>query len=210
MPKPAIVLVLAVLLWAPLVRRVAAQGVDDNSPRYSLSSARAQKIIERRARAVMLAIKARDMQRLATFVHPGRGVRFSPYISVDTKTERALSRQQVVNLYWSRRRLVWGEADGSGDPIRLTFRQYLKRYVYRQDLLSDREVGYNPLNRRGPGTAINNLLEVYPRAILVRYSHEGITGPQGGAMDWQQLWLVFEKWRGEWYLVGIANNEWTI
>jgi hypothetical protein len=210
MRKPGIVLILAMLVSAAFAGKAAAQAVDDNAPRYSLSPAQAQKIIERRARAVMLAIKARDMQKLATFVHPRLGVRFSPYISVDTKKERALSRRQLVNLYASRRRFMWGEADGSGDPIRMTFRQYLKTYVYRQDLLSGQEVGYNPEHRQGPGTAINNLLEVYPRAILVRYSHEGVTGPRGGAMDWQQLWLVFEQWGREWYLVGIANNEWTI
>lgn len=158
----------------------------------------------------MQAIKSRDMQRLASFVHPRKGVRFSPYIHVDTKTTRVLSRRQVVSLYRSNRRLVWGLADGSGDPIRMTFRQYLKSFVYRLDLLTDREVGYNPAERRGPGTDINNLLETYPRSILVRYSHPGITAPEGGAMDWQQLWLVFEKWGGEWYLIAIANNEWTI
>ncbi|HYO90062.1 MAG TPA: hypothetical protein VEQ40_00420, partial [Pyrinomonadaceae bacterium] len=98
----------------------------------------------------------------------------------------------------------------SGDPIRMSFRHYLSRFVYRQDLLKANEVSYNPPYRQGPGTSINNLLEVYPRAILVMYGHEGITAPQGGGMDWQQLWLVFEKFGREWYLVGIVNNEWTI
>lgn len=209
MRKLAAILIAATLLPAAFMRSASAQDVDGDTPQYSLSSTRAEKIIAGRARSIMLAIKNRDMQRLASFVHPGKGVRFSPYISVNPKIERVLSRSQVVNLYRSRRKLTWGESD-AGDPIRLTFRQYLSRWVYRLDLLTDDAVGYNPAYRQGPGTSINNLLEVYPRAILVRYSHEGITGPQGGAMDWQQLWLIFEQSGREWYLVGIANNEWTI
>jgi hypothetical protein len=210
MRKLAAALIAATLLPAAFTQRATAQDVYGNIPQYNLSSAQAKKIIEARARQVMLAIKNRDMQRLASFVHPRKGVRFSPYVYVDKKTARALSRQQVVNLYRSRQRLVWGEQDGSGDPIRMTFRQYFSRYVYRMDLLTDKEVGYNPPDRGGPGTDINNVLENYPRAILVRYAHDGITGPQGGAMDWQQLWLVFEKMGNDWYLVGIVNNEWTI
>jgi hypothetical protein len=150
------------------------------------------------------------MRKLSTFVHPKRGVRFSPYVYVEPEKDRVLSRQQVVTLYRSNRRLVWGDQDGSGDPIRLTFRQYLNGYVYHQDLLNGNEVGYNPESRQGPGNTVNNILENYPRAILVVYSHEGTTGPQGGAMDWQQLWLVFEKYGDDWYLVGIVNNEWTV
>lgn len=210
MQKLAAILIAALLLSTALCFKAAAQDVYGNTPQYSLSSAQAKRITERRARQIMLALRNRDMRRLASFVHPRKGVRFSPYVSVSLRTDRVLSRRQVVNLYRSNRRLVWGEGDGSGDPIRMTFRQYLKRFVYRQDMLSDREVGYNPESRRGPGTSVNNVLETYPRAILVRYSHEGITGPQGGAMDWQQLWLVFEKLGNRWYLVGIVNNEWTI
>jgi hypothetical protein len=210
MRKLAAILIAATLLSSAFMQRATAQDVNGNIPQYSLSSAEAKKIIEARARQIMLAIKNRDMQRLASFVHPRKGVRFSPYVYVDKKMAMVLSRQQVVSLYRSKRRFVWGEQDGSGDPIRLTFRQYLRSYVYRQDLLTDKEVGYNPPDRGGPGTDINNVLENYPRAILVRYAHAGITGPRGGAMDWQQLWLVFEKSGNDWYLVGIVNNEWTI
>jgi len=200
-------LLAALLISSPFVQRAAAQ---DEGPRYTLSPEEAKRLTEAKGRQIMLALKNRDMRRLSSFVHPTRGVRFSPYVYVEPKKERVLRRGQLVSLYRSGRRLVWGEGDGSGEPIRMDFRHYLSRFVYRQDLLKANEVSFNPPSRRGPGTSVNNLLEVYPRSILVVYSHEGITGPQGGAMDWQQLWLVFEKLGRDWYLVGIVNNEWTI
>lgn len=203
-------LLAALLLSAGLTYEAGAQDGASDTARYSLSPAEARRLTEAKAGQIMLALRNREMRRLASFVHPGRGVRFSPYVSVDKKSDRVLSRGQLVSLYRSGRRLVWGEADGSGDPIRMNFRHYLSRFVYRQDLLKANQVSYNPPYIQGPGTSVNNLLEVYPRAILVLYSHEGITAPQGGGMDWQQLWLVFEKQGRDWYLVGIVNNEWTI
>jgi hypothetical protein len=210
MRKNYAILLAALLISFVFAQRGAAQNNSDDAPRYSLSPAEAKRLTEAKGRQIMLALKNREMRRLASFVHPTLGVRFSPYVYVDTKTTRVLWPGQLVALYGSGRRLVWGEADGSGNHIVMTFREYLSTFVYRQDLLKANQVSYNPPNRQGPGTSVNNLLEVYPRAAFVMYSHEGITAPQGGAMDWQQLWLVFEKLGREWYLVGIVNNEWTI
>ncbi|HEX8749124.1 MAG TPA: hypothetical protein VF717_18250 [Pyrinomonadaceae bacterium] len=210
MRKHFAILLAALLLPALFAQRAAAQNTSADAPRYSLSPAEAKRLTEAKARQIMLALRNRDMRKLSGFVHPRRGVRFSPYVYVDTKTTRVLSPGQLVSLYRNGRRLVWGEADGSGNHIVMSLREYLNKFVYRQDLLKANQVSYNPPNRQGPGTSVNNLLEVYPHATFVMYSHEGITAPQGGAMDWQQLWLVFEKVGRQWYLVGIVNNEWTI
>lgn len=199
----------ALLCSSPFAPKAAAQYPGER-PNYTLSPAQAKQVIAGRARQVMIAIKNRDMRTLASYVHPRKGVRFSPYAYVD-KTHRVLNRQQLVRLYNSRQRLVWGEYDGSGDPIRLTLRQYLSRFVYRQDLLTDKDPSYNPERPQGGGTTINNIGEAYRgNIIVVGYGHEGITAPQGGGMDWQALFLVFEKLGTQWYLIGVVNDEWTI
>lgn len=210
MRRLATILIATLLFSSLFAPRAAAQDQSDR-PNYALSPAQAKQVIAGRARQVMLAIKNRDMRALASYVHPRKGVRFSPYAYVDRKTHRALNRQQLVRLYNSRQRLVWGEYDGSGDPIRLTLRQYLSRFVYRLDLLTDKDPSYNPERPQGGGTTINNIGEAYRgNIIIVGYGHEGITAPQGGGMDWQSLFLVFEKLGSQWYLVGVVNDEWTI
>ncbi|MCA1558409.1 MAG: hypothetical protein LC731_07715, partial [Acidobacteria bacterium] len=128
MRKVVPLLIAATLISGGLLQRVAAQ--TGGPPKYMMSSAEAKKIIETPARAVMLALKNRDMKSLSGFVHPRKGVRFSPYVYVDPKKERVLSRQQLVSLYRSRQKRVWGDEDASGDPIRMTFRQYMSAYVY--------------------------------------------------------------------------------
>ena len=176
------------------------------TPTPAMSPAAAQRIIAERTRQVVGALRQRDMQRLATFVHPMRGVRFSPYVSAQPNSDRRFTRAQLLNAWRSRRRFLWGEQDGSGDPIRLTFRRYFAQYVYDKDFARVTEVSYNTIGN--PGTLINNLLETYPQAIFVSYFHPG-SDPRYGGMDWRSLWLVYEQHRGTWYLVGIAHGEWT-
>lgn len=171
-----------------------------------LSPTEARRIIERRARQIVLALRARDMRRLAQFVHPERGVRFSPYAFIEPGTHLVFTRAQLRNLMTSRRRYVWGSYDGSGDDIRLTFQQYYNAFVYDKDFARVGEVLYNVQRMRG--SSLDNLREVYPREIFVEYYYPG-TSARGG-MDWASLRLVFAEHRGAWYLVGIIHDQWTI
>lgn len=172
----------------------------------TLSAAQAKTIIEGRAREVLLALKARNMQRLSTFAHPQKGVRFSPYVYVDSASDRKLSSSQIRTFYSNNRRYTWGEYDGSGETIRLTFKQYLNRFVYSRDFLKSTDVGYNTKATRG--NTANNAFDVYPRAIFVDYYLPDLADPTG--MNWRSLWLVFEKQNQTWYLVAVMNDEWTI
>jgi hypothetical protein len=188
------------------VRSGAAQTPTASAPSQGrLSPAEAKKIIAARALEVLRAIKRRDMRRLSSFVHPDKGLRFSPYVYVE-KGDRVMSRSQVGNLLRSNRRYLWGEQDGSGAPLRLTARQFFNRYIYDKDFLRAREVNYNTLSGRGNTT--NNVLDFYPQAIAVEYFIPG-TNPRFGGMDWGSLWLVFEQKGDDWYLVGLVNDEWT-
>jgi hypothetical protein len=105
-------------------------------------------------------------------------------------------------------RYLWGEEDGSGDPIRLTYAAYHRKFVYDHDYLRAKQITYNSENLSS-GNLVNNLWQTYPSAIIVEYHFPGFDEKYGG-MDWNSLWLVFEKQGSEWYLVGIAHGEWTI
>ena len=211
MHKLATILLAAVVVLTPLFNvghRAQAQTQTEDTERGRLSPAEAERIIATRAREVMRALKRRDMQRLATFVHPQKGVRFSPYVYVEPKSHRVVKRGQSPAFTVASGGSSGAKQDGSGDPIRLTFRQYFDGYVYRQDLLTDKKPAYNAPAQGG--NTISNVLATYPRAVTVTYGHDGITGPEGGAMDWQRLTLVFERLGNQWYLTGIVNDEWTI
>jgi hypothetical protein len=169
-----------------------------------LSPAEAERIIAARSRFVVNVLRRRDMQGLARFVHPTRGLSFSPYPG-GYPSDLTLTRRELISAWRSRRARVWGEEDGTGDPIRLTFRRYFARYVYDRNYSRVGVVSYN--RPTGHGNNINTLLENHPRAILVEYHVPG-RDPRYNGMDWRSLWLVFERAGREWFLVRIAHDEW--
>lgn len=160
------------------------------------------------ARRVAAVIDAPDFGALAGLAHPGKGIRFSPYSRVDTATDRRLSREQIRVLSTSPDSLLWGSYDGSGEPIRLTFRQYFAKFVRDFDLLAAPRVAVDSAPM-GTGNAINNVREAYPGARIVEFNTPG-TDPRYGGMDWRSLWIVLERSGPRWYVVGLVHGSWTI
>lgn len=180
----------------------------DEPPR--IPPAEAERVIAARARQALAALKAGDMRRFAAFVHPQKGVRFSPYASVLPDEDRVLKRNQLAQIWASSKRYNWGGGgyDGSGDPIRLTLRKYHQRFIFDHDFTRAKNIAYNPANM-SHGNTPNNISAIYPNSIAVEYHFPGFKAKFDG-MDWSSLWLVFEKTGGQWYLVGIVHDEWTI
>ena len=193
-------MVAAVFLAAGMLLRCLPVRAADPVP------AGTRRAVVRRSGEVVAALRARDMARLSRFVHPGKGLRFSPYVYVQRDSDRIFTRAQVARLARDPKRYTWGAYDGSGEPIRMTFPEYHKRFVYDNDYARAGEINVNTVKRRG--NTVNNLRSVYPRSIAVEFFVPG-TGEQKDH-NWGSLWLVWQKKGAVWYLVGIAHDAWTI
>lgn len=160
------------------------------------------------ASTVMNALRNKDMNQLAAWVHSEKGLRFSPYAHVDTKNDLVFSKDEVEGLMKDSTKRVWRTFAGSGDLIELTFADYYKRFIYDADFIQTAEIAVN--KGLGQGTMINNLNEVYPKEKydFVEYHIEGID-PSVEGMDWRSLRLVFEKIGEDHALVGIIHDQWT-
>ena len=155
--------------------------------------------------AVLQAVSNSDLEKLSTYIHPQKGLRFSPYSYVDLKRNIVLKRDQLTKAVWDKS-FTWGNYDGSGEPINLTTRAYFKKFLYDQDFLHTKTIGLNHII--GQGNTKNNAFEVYPSAIIVEYYYPGTEMYSG--MNWKSLRLLFEKSGRDWYLVGIIHDQWTI
>lgn len=173
-----------------------------------LSSQQAERIIAGRAKSIIQALKAGDIAKVSTFVHPKKGLRFSPYASVLPDEDRLVKRNQLVQMWAGQKRYKWGGYDGSGDPIWLTFKKYYQRFIFDHDFSRAKVIAYNP-GAMSHGNTPNTIREYYPKSIAVEYYFPGFDTKFSG-MDWRSLWLVFEKKGSGWYLVGIVHDEWTI
>lgn len=171
-----------------------------------ISPLRAKEIIACRAKEVILAIKNKDMPKLSTLIHPEKGVRFSPYSYVDLKHDLVFTSTQIKAIFSDTTKYNWGYFDGSGAPMRLTFAEYFKQFIYDQDFANAKQISYQQII--GQGNTINNNFEVYPNAIIVEYHFPGFN-PKYEGMDWESLRLVFENKESLWYLIGIIHDQWT-
>lgn len=167
----------------------------------------AEAVITDLASQVLQSLKQKDMKRFANYVHPVTGVRFSPYAHVDEDSDKVFTAQALVGLLEDKQKQLWGYYDGSGDEILLTFADYYQHFIYSHDFLHAKQVAYN--KSIGSGNTRNNLTEVYPNATFVEYHFSGLD-PKVGGTSWASLRLVFEQFKGKWYVVGVIHAQWTI
>ncbi|MEY9353735.1 hypothetical protein ABIF99_002581 [Bradyrhizobium japonicum] len=161
----------------------------------------AQNIIAEQASRTVAALKTHDMNELAKLVHPVKGVRFSPYAFLDTQADVRFTAVMIRRAFADRKIRAWGTYDGSGKPMRLSFADYYKRFVYDRDFARS-PVSYNN-QQSARGNTRDNSRGEYPDAIIVEFHFPG-------AGDSCVLRLIFQQYRGAWYLVHIVHDEWTI
>lgn len=160
------------------------------------------------SRAVLQAFASKDATALAALVHPTKGVRFSISAHVDVRTDVVMQRAQVAGFWTTTKIYRWGVQDATGDPIRSTPGTFAKNYLDDRDYLRDAILTVNA--DRGSGTIVSNIPSAYPGASHVEYFIEPTqVGGQPGN-DWTALRLVFERFDGAWYLVGIVHAAWTV
>ena len=159
-----------------------------------------------RGEEVLAAFKNGDYSKLSTYIHPDKGVLFSPYSHVDPTKDKSFTPSQIKGISGNTRVYEWGSYDGSGEPIKLNYADYVKKFVYDKDFLTVKQVSFNhPIVK---GNTINNAAEKYPDATIIEYHFPGTAQYDG--MDWSSLRLVFENKDGVWYLVGVIHDQWTI
>lgn len=152
-------------------------------------------------------LKNKDMEGLASVVHPLMGVRFTPYEYIDLQNDLVFTKDRIANFLEDTQTYTWGSFDGSGEPIIMTFSEYFDRFIYDVDFANAQMIGNN--YSIGKGNSQNNISEAYPDAYYIEFHFPGFESEYEG-MDWRSLRLVYEKMDGVWYLVGIVHGEWTI
>lgn len=154
---------------------------------------------------ILTALRNKDYNRFATFIHPVSGLRFSPYGYIDTLKDLRFSITDFKSIHTSQP-FDWGHYNGSGKPIHLTIIAYFSKFVYDRDFLNAKKTSLNEMI--GTGNSLNNLEEVYKNCPYTESYFPGSKKYKG--MDWSALRLVFKIYKGRYYLVGIVHDQWTI
>ncbi len=155
---------------------------------------------------VLASLKTEQYDQLLPFIHPETCLRFSPYQNLNPDNQ-IVCPPDLASLTGSLEPITWGQFDGTGKPIDLTFFDYHQQFVYDQDYLKSSVIGFNL--EVSSGNSINNIQEIFPNGIMIEYHFPG-TDPRYGGMDWRSLRLVFVPENDQWYLTAIIHGEWTI
>lgn len=157
------------------------------------------------AAAVLELLKAKDFEGLSAYIDDTKGIRFSPYSYIDVENDKVFTKAQIAAISQDAEEYMWGNYDGTGDPIKLNFNDYYNKFIYDKDFVNPDQIGYNkPI---GTGNSLDNLSEVYTNSNFIEFY---LQGADPSMLDWAGLKLVFEKVQDHWVLVGIVHNQWTI
>ncbi|HEY1015359.1 MAG TPA: PQQ-binding-like beta-propeller repeat protein [Herpetosiphonaceae bacterium] len=186
------------LLAGPAPGTVPAQRIGLMPP------AEARAVIAERATAVMAALRDKDLARLATFVHPDVGLRFSANRTPDRS--RAWAPQELPGLAGDPTVYDWGSTysqEASPPRVAYTFDDYYQRVLYAHDYAAAPEVYYNEVS---PGASATGGFPPPHGRISVEYHSPG---PADDPVGWGSLVLEFEQREGVWYLRGIGHIFWS-
>lgn len=167
-----------------------------------------QQQVTQLANQIKQALLSKHYQAFTPYIHPTKGVRFSMYAYVQTDKDKVFTQAQFEQyLKQSRIKFTWGEKDGTGDLYITTLPHYLEHWASDGlDKVDSDSVSYNAF--QGRGNSLNNLKEAYPNSDFVEFYFPGTDEYSG--MDWRALRLAFEAYQGQYYLVAIVNDQWTV
>lgn len=165
-----------------------------------------QDSIKATGRQVLIFLKANNFTELTKYFS-SKGVLFSPYGFIDTAKSKKLTAEDFLESINKKWLLTWGSYDGTGEPIKLSCTDYFKKFVYNADYLNAEAVGFDQVMKQG--NSLNNLNKIYPNHHFIDYYFSGFEQKNNG-MDWTSLRLVFEKEDGQYFLVAIIHDQWTI
>ena len=159
------------------------------------------------AQHAVLSLKTHDYVALAALADDTKGIRFTPYSTVDPETDVTLTPDQIKGLENDESVYTWGIVDGRGSLIEMTIPQYFEQYVFNVDYTQAPQIGIDKMIISG--NALENIPDAYPGCRFVDFCFPTLD-PYNQGLDWCSLKLVFRPDETQWKLVGIVHSQWTV
>jgi len=148
-----------------------------------------------------------NLEGLAEYFHPTKGAYFLPYAHFDTSTVINLKKTEFIQTLNANKIFTWGVYDGSGEPITLDITNYFKQFVYNIDfknLTTSKHINTQLVS----SNSLNNIGDILPKAKHIEYHYKG--SKQYDGLDWSSLIFYVEEYNGQYYIVALVHNQWTI
>ncbi len=127
-----------------------------------------------RAKEILQFAAKKEYAKIADYIHPTKGIRFSPYTYVDTAEHKHFTaaefREQVEKN--AKKKVLWGTSDPLGEDILLTVEGYFKEFGYDKKVLGRRFLWLQSSHRQQYGD------QQHRRNFPWRHLRGGLLGPQ--------------------------------
>ena len=154
------------------------------------------------------AIKNKDMKKLSTLIDQKKGLMISLSPFIEKESFIKFTNATLLNLNLEKNKKVkinWGIDDATGEPDKLTFTEFYKKYLFPVDYLGKGiEVNYNTIPLRS--TSAHNFKDYFKSGIPVEYHFKGTE--KNANLDWCSLILIYEKTNDILNLSAILVEHW--
>lgn len=155
----------------------------------------------------MNALESEDYSTLASIIHKEKGVRFTPFSTVNLECDLVLSSEAIKNIESDSEIYSWGLNSATGSTILMPISTYIEKFVTPLAYSKAPHLAIDSVLLHG--NALENVAEAYPGCRFIDFSFRSIDPDLNGS-DWSSLKLVFEVDDNAWYLVGVVHSEWTL
>lgn len=140
-------------------------------------------------------------ENILPYLHPKKNLIMTWNVRFGGKEDHFFDHNEIKNMEKSRKeKLFWGHTYGKGDDVRMSLYTYVEsltrplRDITKVEELKELK-GYEcPQKSECKGYEIFWINENSPTKDF----------------DWQGLVVILEKYKGEWYVVGLLRDRWTI
>jgi len=150
---------------------------------------------------IIRSLKFKNFSLLKEYVHPKKGLRFSPYSYV-VSSDIVFQVRDLQKILDDVRSYDWGY-EKNNKKIHTSFENYFNHYVYNFDFANADQILYNEVLFKG--NIVDNTREFYKDSIIVEYNIDSVGQVFSMGRDWAKLRLIFERSGEEWFLSGIIN-----
>ncbi|SFV90850.1 hypothetical protein MNB_SV-4-652 [hydrothermal vent metagenome] len=137
----------------------------------------------------------------AAYVHPLKGVVMSWHVHFGGENDIRFKREDIQNIQKRRdQKRFWGYTYGKGDEVYMSLFEYMAKLT-------------KPLNIISQTVQLKTLKgfvcppQTECKGYEVFWRDENTKTPE---YDWQGLVMIFERYQGKWYVVGLLRDRWTI
>ncbi|GEM_PF-3185030 len=150
-------------------------------------------------------LKFKQFSKFSHYIHPKKGLRISPAILIYSD-DLVFTPSQFSNLFFDDKKYFWGYVPETDNiKIELTFKELYKKYLFdrdytKPDKISIDKVYYSSYKFK---SVEENIKNQYPNSRFVEFH----SYPRNDTAA--ELRLIFERYKGKWFLVAISCDYWT-